>query len=239
LRLLPSNAVNPHGLHYIGADSQWVNVEQIRHWVEECDSTHGSTCEKSRLQTTEKSGDVIFIDVQKNCLVKSHLSQKYVALSYVWGVQREIFRTILSNVNELMQANSLSNAWEKVPATIQDAIILTRKLGIRFLWVDRLCIVQDDETSIQSNIAQMASIYAESYFTLIATDGDSDAGILGVPAGSKPRHLPQEQVVFDDLPFLVIHKDIYFGQESDLTQDYDYPGSYEPEGERRWHTRAW
>lgn len=237
--LLPSAVVNPHGLHYIGADQNWVNVDRIRHWVGQCESTHGSACKESRLHTTESSVDVIFIDVQKNCLVKNHLSQKYVALSYVWGQQREIFRTVLSNVNELMQTNSLTNVWERVPATIQDAIILTRTLGIRFLWVDRLCIVQDDATSIQSNIAQMASIYAQSYFTLIATDGDSDAGILGVPAGSKPRNLPLEQAVFDDLHFLVIHKDVYFGQESEFTQDYDFRGAYEPEEERRWHTRAW
>lgn len=118
----------------------------------------------------------------------------------------------MSNVNELMQDDSLSNAWERVPATIQDAIILVRKLNIRFLWVDRLCIVQDDEASIHSSIEQMASIYAQSYFTLIATEGDSETGILGIPGGSKPRHLLQEQVNFEDLFFLIIRKDVYFGR---------------------------
>lgn len=138
-----------------------------------------------------------------------------------------------------MQAQSLTKAWRRVPATIQDAIILARRLNIRFLWVDRLCIVQDDAASIQSNIAQMASIYAQSYFTIIATEGDSEVGILGIPGGSAPRHLPLELIKFDDMSFLVVHKDEYYGDESALTQDYDYPGSYEPEVESRWHERAW
>lgn len=85
----------------------------------------------------------------------------------------------------------------------------------------------------------MASIYAQSYFTVIATEGDSETGILGVPRGSKPRSLRQELVMFEDLPFLVIHKDVYFGQESDLTQDYDFRGSYEEEVKQKWHQRAW
>ena len=121
-----------------------------------------------------------------------------------------------------MQVNSLSKAWERVPATIQDAIILTRELDIRFLWVDRLCIVQDDQVSIQSNIAQMASVYAQAYFTIIATDGGSETGILGIPGGSKERNLPQKLVEFNDLPFLIIHKDVYHGQEDDLTEEYDF-----------------
>ena len=138
-----------------------------------------------------------------------------------------------------MQVDSLSKAWKSLPATIQDAINLARKLKIRFLWVDRLCIVQNDEASIQSNIAHMASIYARSYFTIIATEGDSETGIQGIPGGSKPRLLPQELAMFDDLCFLVVHKNVYFGNESDLTEDDDFPGSYEPEVECNWHKRAW
>ncbi len=142
-------------------------------------------------------------------------------------------------MEQLRQVNSLSSAWNQIPATIRDAIILARCLGIQFLWVDRLCIVQDDAASIQSNLAQMASVYARSCFTVIATEGDSDSGILGIPGGSSARHLPQELVMFEDLPFLIVRKDIYFGNESDLTQDYYFPGSYEPEKEREWHERAW
>ena len=208
-------------------------------WVEQCNSTHKSTCDKSQLWVNERSTKVLFIDLHLNCLVERNLDQRYIALSYVWGQQRNVFHTTLSNLNELMQINSLSKAWERMPATIQDAIILARKLNIGFLWVDRLCIVQDDEASIQSNIAQMASIYAQSYFTIVATEGDSETGIPGIPGGSKSRFLPQEPVMFDDISFLVTHKHIYFGRESTLTEDYDFRGSCEPEREEKWHKRAW
>ncbi len=231
--------VNPYGHHYIGADAQWISIERICHWVEQSDSTHDSPSIESQLRNKERPTDVLFIDVHTNCLVKHYLNQRYVALSYVWGQQRNNFQTTLSNVNALMQAESLSKAWEIVPATIQDAIILARKLEIRFLWVDRLCIVQDDEDSIQSNMAQMASIYAQSYFTIIATEGDSETGIPGIPGGSKPRLLPQELVMFDDLSFLVIHKDVRYGNETALAQDDDFRGSHEREVKRKWHKRAW
>lgn len=239
MSLLPSKEINPYGHHYIGADAQWISIERICHWVEQCDSTHESACDESQLRNNEGPTEVVFVDVQTNCLVKNHLNQRYVALSYVWGQQRNIFQTTLSNVNALMQVKSLSKSWKSVPATIQDAIILARKLEVRYLWVDRLCIIQDDAASIQSNIAQMASIYAQSYFTIIATEGDSETGILGIPGGSKPRLLPQELVVFDDLSFLVVHKDVNYGEESALTEDDDFRGSYEPEVEQTWHKRAW
>lgn len=138
-----------------------------------------------------------------------------------------------------MRAHSLSKAWERVPATIQDAIILDRKLGIRFLWVDRLCIVQDDEASVQSNIAQMASIYAQSYFIIIATDGDSETGIPGISGGSKPRALSQERVIFEDMLFLVIYKEVRPRDESGLPRFINFLGSNEPEKTEKWHERAW
>ncbi len=60
-----------------------------------------------------------------------------------------------------------------LPQTLQDAIIVTQRLGHRYLWVDALCIVQDDETSKQIELAQMGRIYTSSFLTMQASDSDS------------------------------------------------------------------
>jgi hypothetical protein len=52
--------------------------------------------------------------------------------------------------------------------TYQDAISVTRRLGIKYLWIDSLCIVQDDEADVRMQIARMGSIYGNSYFTIAA-----------------------------------------------------------------------
>ncbi|KAF2462561.1 HET-domain-containing protein [Lindgomyces ingoldianus] len=239
--LIPSEVVEDCGRHFIRADPGWISIERINHWIRDCGFTHQSTCTESQLGNSEAPAEVMFIDVQRNCLVPGHTNQFqiYVALSYVWGQQLNIFQTTRANLRILLQQGSLLNAWDRIPATIQDAIILIRSLDIRYLWVDRLCIVQDDEASIEGNIAQMASIYARSYFTIIATEGDSGTGISGVQGGSKPRCIGQELVEFDDLCFLAIERYEFWGDEDALTQEVHFRGAYEIEQKRSWHKRAW
>lgn len=239
LELLPSRTLNPRGHHYIEADVQWISVERMKYWIEQCD-THGPKCNEPFLSNDEDSFESTFIDVQLNCLVKGKLEQKYIALSYVWGQQRNVFQTTVANSKDLMQRDSLLRAWDRIPATIRDAIILAGLLGSRFLWVDRLCIVQDDEESIHSNIAKMASVFAKSYVTIVATDGDSDTGIPGVTGGSTPRFLPQERLLFRNKLFLVGYRnttDRYGAYIQASGPEIRGPRGLEQE--RTWHKRAW
>ncbi|KAL9624258.1 MAG: hypothetical protein Q9160_001505 [Pyrenula sp. 1 TL-2023] len=61
------------------------------------------------------------------------------------------------------------------PRTVRDAIQVTRRLGLRFLWVDSLCIVQDDKIDWAKEAASMSDIYANSTLTIAAV-GASDNG---------------------------------------------------------------
>lgn len=82
---------------------------------------------------------------------------------------------------------------DKLPNTIKDAINLVEYLGERYLWVDALCIVQDDYDSKHQQINNMASIFASSHLTIIAADGeDADYGLRGLRGISKPRTLDQK-----------------------------------------------
>ncbi|KXX81079.1 Heterokaryon incompatibility protein 6, OR allele, partial [Madurella mycetomatis] len=98
----------------------------------------------------------------------------YAALSYCWGQGKtQPGRTTTANVRYI--SFDLSTQ----PKTIQDAVEVTRKLGICRLWIDSLCIIQDDEDDKASQIGEMHKIYASSILTISAARaGDSDEGFL-------------------------------------------------------------
>lgn len=74
-----------------------------------------------------------------------------------------------------------------------DTIRLTKILGIRYLWVDALCIIQDDNADKSNQIALMSAIYGCAYLTVVAASGnDADAGLPGMRPGT--RFKKQEEI---------------------------------------------
>lgn len=59
--------------------------------------------------------------------------------------------------------------WSQIPCTIQDAVIVTRRLGIEHLWVDAFCIIQDDLEDWKAEAAVMGSYYEDAFITIAAT----------------------------------------------------------------------
>lgn len=87
------------------------------------------------------------VDVEQGCLVSALPDCRYyVALSYVWGGV-DTLGTTKANKRMHQQPGMLSsnNADLSIPETIRDAMRLVYSLGERYLWVDCLCIVQDDK----------------------------------------------------------------------------------------------
>lgn len=94
--------------------------------------------------------------------------EEYAALSYCWGKQKT-YITARDNLAEIFKGVEIT----RFPQTIQDAIITVRKLGIKYLWVDALCIIQDDEKDWKEEASRMGWIYANAYLTLAATSAKS------------------------------------------------------------------
>lgn len=91
----------------------------------------------------------------------------YIALSYVWGkVPERLKRLYLSKGNMTEYLKQIPES--DLPETIHDAIWVTRGLNIRYLWVDALCIVQNDKDLKDKEILKMHDIYAGSYLTVQA-----------------------------------------------------------------------
>jgi len=101
----------------------------------------------------------------------------YVALSYCWGKDLELITT---TTKENKDAHSREISFESLPKTLQDAVTVCRWLGIRYLWVDSLCIVQNDNQDWRRQAAQMRYVYSNSILTLTAHNAAScTKGFLG------------------------------------------------------------
>lgn len=137
-----------------------------RRWIEECHSDH-ETChyDANALLPTR----VIDVGSEKTEATSTlHLAEEgergaYVALSYCWGNSQHVLAKE-DNIERLIKG--IDNS--RLPRTIQDAIEATRRLGIRFLWVDALCIIQDRPADKEREIQNMGHIYKHATVTIAA-----------------------------------------------------------------------
>jgi hypothetical protein len=103
---------------------------------------------------------------------------RYLILGYVWGGPQH-FQNVKAVEATLQKKGSLSQ--HPLPRTIQDAIHFTAEAGERYLWVDSLCIVQDDGDAKMVQINAMDKIYSCALATIVASDGTScHDGLPGV-----------------------------------------------------------
>uniref|UniRef100_A0A8H7TQ05 Heterokaryon incompatibility domain-containing protein n=1 Tax=Bionectria ochroleuca TaxID=29856 RepID=A0A8H7TQ05_BIOOC len=110
-------------------------------------------------------------------------SDQYFVLSYTWG-KVNMHMTLLENVEERKRPGALSSV--PFPKTIKDAIDVTRSLGERLLWIDAICIVQDDASQKARDIPNMDIVYGRAHATIVALHGDNaDAGLPGVSPGTR------------------------------------------------------
>lgn len=141
------------------------------------------------------SSDMLLIDVDRQCLCNATGTEEYLALSYVWGSIDQVLETRRDNLMQLQSpgALDLSAGGLKLPETVRDSIRLTKILRHRYLWVDRLCIVQNDPQHLASQLGSMAAIYAKAYITIVAANGsDATFGLRGIGHGSSPRNYQQQ-----------------------------------------------
>lgn len=89
---------------------------------------------------------------------------EYAALSHCWGSDRPAVTTT-ANLTERERHISL----EELPKTFQESVWLTRQLGLKYLWIDSLCIVQDDKADWQGEAPRMSSVYGNASITFAAS----------------------------------------------------------------------
>ena len=102
----------------------------------------------------------------------------YVALSHRWGL-RGSQKMPLQTTRKKFEQYCTNISYQYLPSTFRDAVIVTRMLGIRYLWIDALCILQDDQKDWLDQSSNMGSIFKNSSLTIaIHSAKNSSEGFL-------------------------------------------------------------
>ncbi|KAJ9150227.1 hypothetical protein NKR23_g3711 [Pleurostoma richardsiae] len=131
----------------------------IKSWISFCQSKHKRRCDPLPTEIVKK---LRVIDVDALNVIAAPEKCEYVALSYVWGAQPV-------------------TTPRKFPRVVEDSFVVTKKLGYKYLWVDKYCIDQDSVADKHDQVKAMHLVYGNARLTLIAAAGeDSEYGLPGV-----------------------------------------------------------
>ncbi|OBT66047.1 hypothetical protein VE03_03261 [Pseudogymnoascus sp. 23342-1-I1] len=140
-------------------------------WLDACQNGH-KRCENLVWSQSKPTRLIEIIDQDQLQLVDGGKADKYVALSYCWGD-----KTILpSSEWDLIEKGKTTESNKQkryagflvtdLPLTLRDAIIFTHNVGIRYIWIDAVCIIQDSTVDKEEEIYRMHEYYGNSIFTL-------------------------------------------------------------------------
>ena len=197
VRLLGNDAhrIGQYPLYHGRGIGNGVSPALLCRWINQCGTgfnvpTYGgsvhSVCDEAEIAyrlTQNSPRSRIYIDTINLRLIEHHWARnpQYIALSYVWGGAQGLQLTKATR-QELLKKEALRRGWGEIPAAIQDTIRLIRALNQEsryrkkknlLLWVDQLCIVQDDPKSKAIQIETMAQIYSNAVATICIAQSKS------------------------------------------------------------------
>lgn len=196
------------------------SMELARLWIQTCRDTHdkcASYCGNVVPQLPTRVLDVGQPGSSSDpSLYLSHgQTGSYVALSHCWGKSQPIITTS-SNLVKMQQ----SIPFASLSRTFQDAIITTKALGERYLWIDSLCIIQDDREDWDIESSRMGDIYRHAVCTISAVKSADGNG--GCFAARDPR----------------VHRPIYLRVNGINSQKAAENGELDP-NETMWYPYRW
>lgn len=151
-------------------------------WLNECRSSHADCPRVTAVSLPTRLLDVSGVAVDGTSkdpflyISDANKRSEYVALSYCWGQEgNEDFVLTQSTLERKMDIIPLSG----LPQTLRDAITITKWLGFRYLWIDALCILQDNMEDWEKESAVMGKVYSNAVVTIAASAASgSTQGIL-------------------------------------------------------------
>ncbi|KIL93878.1 hypothetical protein FAVG1_02440 [Fusarium avenaceum] len=166
---------------------QWIQTR-----LDECSKSHDCWSPTSTEKPTR------LLEVGKDRLVlRSNLDvQEYATLSHRWGKSSSAIRKLLKeNIDQLTLSGV---ALSSLSQTFRDAVDLCERLGIRYIWIDSLCIIQDDPQDWLQESTCMASTYANAFIGIFAGHAeDGDGGLYS--DRYDPARTVEKVMVKDDI----------------------------------------
>jgi Heterokaryon incompatibility protein (HET) len=144
--------------------SSYATILLIKDWLRTCSNEHSQCAIPPLSALPMRALDVSNYRVK---LVETKgMIAPYITLSHCWGL-KPIIRLLKSNTEDLKK----EIPWTALSKTFQDAIVITWKLGFRYIWIDALCILQDGIEDWEFHASKMASIFSNSQLTISASSG--------------------------------------------------------------------
>ncbi|PMD39428.1 HET-domain-containing protein [Hyaloscypha variabilis F] len=165
--------------------------KKIENWISECLGNH-KNCQNSASATARLPTRMLDVGPSDGSRVPFLLSDthklppkdhKYIALTHRWPQPGEKMLTTTTNT---LSERSRGISLNLLPKTFQDAILITRKLNIQYLWIDSLCIVQDSHKDWEQEAARMHLVYRDAYLTISADAGTAGCLIPRDPLAIRP-----------------------------------------------------
>ncbi|KAF4634558.1 hypothetical protein G7Y89_g3549 [Cudoniella acicularis] len=166
-----------------------VHFTLLREWLRVCDEKHAKFgCTDGDMRKPGGWLPTRVLDVgenKKRNLLRLHCTKstdrgEYIALSHCWGKptsrERERSCTFQHNISDREEGID----FDELAETFQDAVTVTRELGKRYLWIDSLCIIQDNRQDWEREAKLMEAVFSTAYCTIAATSAKgSTVGFLG------------------------------------------------------------
>lgn len=192
------NSLVHQGLPPNLAPNSPLSFNRLRGWLNECQEDHPK-CRAFRTEYMPKR----VLEVKEGPehpavrLCTNPPLASYATLSYCWGGDQHS-KTTTARLGQY--ENEIH--FDELPKTIQDAVTVTLGIGLRYLWVDAICIVQDDADDKQEQISQMHLVYRGAYFTIAAANTPTSyGGFLEPRVRYRPTRVParMDDNVFTDV----------------------------------------
>ncbi|RBR26984.1 uncharacterized protein FIESC28_00252 [Fusarium coffeatum] len=196
----------------------------ITEWLRNCRENHPDCADNHSVLLPSRVLDIGYNNSEWIKLKgASGQEGSYTALSHCWGGGIAV-RMVMANLGRYKEGIRYSD----LPLTFQHAVTVTRGLGIKYLWIDALCIIQDDQDDWQQESGNMAAIYRDAYFVIGADmSRDSNGGFLDV--SETDFHDERKLIGVDDKS-----NPIYVREEYRRGGEWDQPLAFEPLKRRAW-----
>ncbi|KXX83295.1 Heterokaryon incompatibility protein 6, OR allele [Madurella mycetomatis] len=189
--------------HIAHGDLHFVHPTQadhfrIREWINACETRHASCNEQA--QTADglfghSKYSLRLIDIQCRRIVKSLRPVRYITLSYVWGNSVNRRPDMIENPSQQpshfpsgiqpLDKQPVDLLFGRLGRTFEDLITFSNRLGERYIWIDALCIPQDEPDILAYQISKMDQVYFHSVCNVVSLSSGVDAGLPGASFATK------------------------------------------------------
>jgi hypothetical protein len=111
-------------------------IERMKELLESCVYSHPQCCPPSDAHLPNRVIDIGDEETVPRLYSSAGEKEQYVALSHCWGPSQ-----LLTTEKLTISDRHKGNSWQDLPKTFQDAMKICRHLGIRYIWIDSLCII--------------------------------------------------------------------------------------------------